>query len=117
MRKVMFWSPCIYFYFIFIFLLYLFIYLYACYSHNKKSFKPNCMKFGGTIGYYLGAIWLDFGIDRVKAQGQGHEKVKILNRMTFGGMIAYYLGAIWFDFGINRVKGQGHGKVKIFFLP
>jgi len=31
---------------------YLFIYLYACYSHNKKSFKPNCMKFGGMIGYY-----------------------------------------------------------------
>jgi len=33
------------------------------------------MKFGGMIVYYLGTIWLDFGIDRVK--GQGHEKVKI----------------------------------------
>jgi len=33
------------------------------------------MKFSGMIGYYPGAIWLDFGIDRVKCQGQGHEKV------------------------------------------
>jgi len=98
--------------------IYLFIYLYACYSHNKKGFKPNRMKFGGMIGYYPGAIWLDYRIDQVK--GQGHEKVKIfLNRMKFGGMIAYYPGAIWLYFGINRVKGQGqrHGKVKIFFLP
>jgi len=29
------------------------------------------MKFGGMIGCYY------FGIDRVKGQGQGHEKVKI----------------------------------------
>jgi len=36
------------------------------------------MNFGGMIGYYPGTIWLDFGIDRVKGQGQGHEKVKIL---------------------------------------
>ena len=36
------------------------------------------MKFGGLIGYYTGTIWLDFGIDRVKGQGQGHEKVKIV---------------------------------------
>jgi len=35
---------------------YLFIYLYACYSRNKKSFKPNCMKFSGMIGYYPGTI-------------------------------------------------------------
>jgi len=63
MRKVMFWSPC--------------IYLYACYSHNSKSIKPNRMTFGGMIGYNPGTIWLDFGIDRVKGQGQGHEKVKI----------------------------------------
>jgi len=35
---------------------YLFIYLYACYSHNKKCFKPNHMKFGGMIGYYPGTI-------------------------------------------------------------
>jgi len=35
------------------------------------------MKFGGMIGYYPGTIWLDFGIDRVKGHGQGHEKVKI----------------------------------------
>jgi len=35
------------------------------------------MTFRGMIGYYLGTIWLDFGIDRVKGQGQGHEKVKI----------------------------------------
>jgi len=65
MRKVMFWSPCIY----------LFIYLYACYSHNSKSIELNHMHFGGMIGYYPGTICLDFGIDRVK--GQGHEKVKI----------------------------------------
>ena len=38
------------------------------------------MKFGGLIGYYTGTIWLDFGSDRVKGQGQGqgHEKVKIV---------------------------------------
>jgi len=35
---------------------YLFIYLYACYSHNKKSFKPNRMTFGGMIVYYPGTI-------------------------------------------------------------
>jgi len=76
------------------------------------------MKYGGMIDYYPGTIWLDFGIDRVKGQGLGHEKVNIfLNRMTFGGMIGYYPGTIWLDFGINRVKGQGHEKVKIFFLP
>jgi len=62
MRKVMFWSLC--------------IYLYACYSHNSKSIKPNRMKFGGMVGCYPGTIWLDFGIDRVKGQGQAHEKVK-----------------------------------------
>jgi len=36
--------------------MYLFIYLYACYSHYKKSFKLNRMKYGGMIGYYPGAI-------------------------------------------------------------
>jgi len=56
---------------------YLFIYLYACYSHNSKSIEPNRMEFGGMIGYYLGTIWSDFGIDRVKGQCQGHEKVTI----------------------------------------
>jgi len=56
MRKVMFWSPCIY-------------------MHKSKSIKPNRMKFGGMIGYYPGSIWLDFGIDQ--GQGQGHEKVNI----------------------------------------
>jgi len=65
MRKVMFWSPCIY----------LCFYLYACYPHNSKSIKPNRMKFGGMIGYYPGTIWVDFGIDLVK--GQGHDKVNI----------------------------------------
>jgi len=35
------------------------------------------MEFGGMIGYHLGTIWLDLGIDRVKGQGQGHEKVTI----------------------------------------
>jgi len=34
------------------------------------------MKFGGMISYYPGTIWLDFGIDGVKGQSQGHEKVK-----------------------------------------
>jgi len=36
------------------------------------------MKFVGMIGYYPGTISSDFGIDRVKGQGQGHEKVNIL---------------------------------------
>jgi len=110
MQKVMFWSPYIY----------LFIYLYACYSHNSKHIKPNRMKFGGMIGFYPETIWLDFMIDRVKGQGQGHEKVIIfLNCMKFGGMIGNYSGTIWLDFGIDRVKGQGQGheKVNIFFLP
>jgi len=35
---------------------YLFIYLYACYSRNKKSFKPNRMKFGGMVGFYPGTM-------------------------------------------------------------
>jgi len=56
---------------------YLFIYLYACYSHNSKSINPNRMQFGGMIGYYPGTIWLDFGIDWVKGQCQGHEKITI----------------------------------------
>jgi len=65
----------------FLIAVYLFIYLYVCvcvfvcYSHNSKSIKPNRMEFGGMIGYYPGAIWFDFGIDRVRGQGQGHEKV------------------------------------------
>jgi len=72
---------------------YLFIYLYVCYSHNSKIIKPNRMTFGGMIGYYPGTVWLDFGIDRVKGQGQCHRKVQIfLNRMQFGGMIGYYRG-------------------------
>ena len=50
---------------------YLFIYSFVC-------IQPNRMKFSGMIGYYPGNIWLDFGSDRVKGQGQGHEKVKIL---------------------------------------
>jgi len=29
------------------------------------------------IGYYPGTIWLDFGINWVKGQGQGHGKVKL----------------------------------------
>jgi len=69
------------------------------------------MKFGGMIGYYPGPIWLDFGIDRVKGQGQGHKKVNIfLNRMQFGGMIGYYPGTIWLDFGIDRVKVMKRSK-------
>ena len=85
-------------------------------------------------------IWLDFGIDRIKGQGQGHKKVKNtlwfiylwicafvcyshnsksieLNRSKFGAMIGYYPRTIWLDFGSDRVKGQGHEKVKIVFLP
>jgi len=58
-------------------IVYLFVCVRACYSHNSKSIKPNRMKFGGMIGYYRGNIWLYFGIDQVKGQGQGREKVKI----------------------------------------
>jgi len=67
MRKVMFWSPCIY----------LFIYLFVC-SQNSKSIEPNQMKFGGMIGYYPGTSWLDFGINRVKGQGQGQGQTLFL---------------------------------------
>jgi len=45
---------------------------------KRSKSSLNRMKFGGMIGYYPGTIWLDFGIDQVKGQGQGHEKVKIL---------------------------------------
>jgi len=41
------------------------------------------MKFGGMIGYYPGTVWLDFGIDRVKGQGQGHEKAKMWLRRRY----------------------------------
>ena len=34
------------------------------------------MKFGGMFGHDLSTNRLDFGSDRVKGQGQGHEKVK-----------------------------------------
>ena len=52
--------------------------MFVCYSHNSKSIELNRSKFGGMIGYYPKTIWLDFGSDRVKGQGQGHEKVKIV---------------------------------------
>jgi len=57
--RLLFWSPC--------------ICMHACYS---KSIKPNRMTFGGMVGYYPGTTLLDCGIDRVRGQGQGHEKVK-----------------------------------------
>ena len=66
-------------------------------------------------------IWLDFGIDRIKGQGQGHKKVKTslffecvfvcyshnsksikLNRSKFGAMIGYYPRTILLD----KVRGQ-----------
>ena len=68
----MFWSLCIYLF------ICKYVCLFVCYSHNSKSIEPNYMKFGGMIGYYPGTIRLDFGSDRVKGQGQGHEKVKIV---------------------------------------
>jgi len=40
--------------------------------------KLNRMKFGGMIGYYPGTICLDFGINRVKGQGQGKVKIFFL---------------------------------------
>jgi len=106
MRKVMFWSPC--------------IYLFTCMRVTRISQKVlnriawNLVGWLVIIGDHLIRFW-----DR---SGQSHEKVKIfLNRMKFGGMIGYYPGTIWLDVGINRVKGQGQGqdheKVKIFFLP
>jgi len=109
MRKVMFWSPCIY----------LFIYLYACYSHNTKRIKPNRMKFGGMIGYYPGTIWLDFGIDRVKGQRS--------RSMSWKGQHILESHAIWWDdwllsgdhfirFWDQSGQGHGHEKVKIFFF-
>jgi len=38
-----------------IFIGYVLISVFIC-SHNKKSFKPNRMKFGGMIGFYPGTI-------------------------------------------------------------
>jgi len=51
MRKVMFWSPC--------------MYLFICMRFIRITKK---VTFGGMIGYYPGTIWLDFGIDRVKVK-------------------------------------------------
>ena len=48
----------------------------VCVSNNSKSTGPNFMKFGGMIGRDPRTNRLDFGTDRVKGQGQGHEKVK-----------------------------------------
>ena len=50
--------------------------MYVCDSHNSKSTGPNLIKFGGLMGHDLRTNRLDFGSDRVKGQGQGHEKVK-----------------------------------------
>ena len=55
--------------------IYLFIYLFVCVSNNSKSSGPNFMKIGGLIGNDLRTNRLDFERDRVKGQGQGHEKV------------------------------------------
>jgi len=97
MRKVMFWSPC--------------IYLFICMRVTQKVLNRIAGNLVVMIGYYPGTIWLDFGIDRVKSQGQCHEKVRhFLNRMTFGGMIGYYPGTIWLDFGINWVKVMKRSK-------
>jgi len=102
---------------------YLFIY-FVCMRIIRKTKKIlNRIAWnlvGGMIVYYPGTSWLDFGIDRVKGQGQRWWTGQIfLNHMEFGGMICYYPGTIWLDFGMNRVKGQGQGpgKVNIFFLP
>jgi len=76
--------------------MYLFIYLYVCYSHNSKSIKPNPIEFGGMIGYYPGTIWLDFGIDRVKDQGQGHEKVNIFFLPTNAKMFIIQCPILWY---------------------
>jgi len=89
------------------------VYLYTCVRAiriSKKVLNGIAWNFDYWIGYYPGTIRLDFGIDRVKGQGQDHEKVKLsLNRMQFSGMIGYHPGTIWLDFGIDRVKGQGQG--------
>jgi len=81
MRKVMFWSPCIY----------LFVCVCVCYSHNSKRIKPNRMTFSGMIGYNPGTIWFDFGIDRFKGQGQGHKKVKIFF-LSYSAVNLYPIG-------------------------
>ena len=72
--KVMFWSLCIYL-FIYLFI-YLWICVFVCYSQNSKSIELNRSKFGGMIGYYPRTIWLDFGSDRVKGQGQVMKRSK-----------------------------------------
>ena len=53
---------------------YLFIYLFVCDSHNSKTTQLIFMIFGGMIGHNSWTIWLDFGSDWVKGQGQGRKK-------------------------------------------
>ena len=76
--------------------IYLFICLWVCVSINSKSTEPTFMKFGGMIGHDLRTNRLDFGTDRVKGQGQGHEKVK--------NDFWPYLGQFWFDWHETRAK-------------
>ena len=48
----------------------------VCYRLSSKTIRPNCMKFSGMICHHPRTSRLDFGIDQVKGQGQGHKGLK-----------------------------------------
>ena len=50
--------------------------MYVCEQLFLKTAGPNCMKFSGMICHHPRTNQLDFGIDQVKGQGQGHESLK-----------------------------------------
>jgi len=49
-----------------------------CGQHSAKTTKRIVMKFGGFVWHHERTNRLDFGSDRIKGQGEGHKKVKIV---------------------------------------
>ena len=72
LTKVLYWPLCIYVF------IYLFIGKYVCGQHCAKTTEPICMKFSGMMCTHPRTSGEAFGSNRIKGQGQGHEKVKIV---------------------------------------
>ena len=49
-----------------------------CGQHYAKNTPQIVMKFCGCVWHHEMTNRLDFGSDRIKCQGQGHKKVKIV---------------------------------------
>ena len=57
---------------------YLFIGKYVCGQHCAKTAGPICMKFSEMMCSYSRTPGEAFGSNRIKGQGHGHEKVRIV---------------------------------------